>query len=262
MVRIISSLIILASLLGSGLDPLYAAANGRIVGTVTDASTGAPLPGANLFLDGTAIGAVSVLKGAYQIQRIPSGSFILKIRFVGYKGKEVPVNIAEDESKNINIKLEYDVLKGETVTITAQAEGQVAAINQQLRSNTITNVVSAERIMELPDANAAESVGRLPGVSILRTKAGHRIVMNDNDELVIFAHGGDQAEIRLTRQGEVIIKAQKIKLGSDSASEPLVLGNAFLQFFNTHTHPTGVGPSGPPAQPMTPSQLSTKHSTE
>ncbi|HPN36735.1 MAG TPA: TonB-dependent receptor [bacterium] len=178
MVRIISSLIILASLLGIGLNPLYAAANGRIVGTVTDASTGAPLPGANLFLDGTAIGAVSDLKGAYQIQRIPSGSFILKIRFVGYKGKEVPVTIAEDETKNINIKLEYDVLKGETVTITAQAEGQAAAINQQLRSNTITNVVSAERIMELPDANAAESVGRLPGVSILRSGGeGNRVVI-------------------------------------------------------------------------------------
>lgn len=119
--------------------------------------------------------------------------------------------------------------------------------------------LASETGSELPTSEGAKAAA---GISILRTKAGHRIVMNDDDELVIFAHGGDQAEIRLTRQGEVIIKAQKIKLGSDSASEPLVLGNAFLQFFNTHTHPTGVGPSGPPAQPMTPSQLSTKHSTE
>ena len=40
-----------------------------------------------------------------------------------------------------------------------QAMGQNAAINQQLASNSITNVVSAARIQELPDANAAESVG-------------------------------------------------------------------------------------------------------
>jgi hypothetical protein len=101
-----------------------------------------------------------------------------------------------------------------------------------------------------------------PGVSILRTKAGHRIVMDDDGGIVIFANGNDKAEVRLTQSGDVVIKAQKIKLGSDAATEPLVLGNTFLQYFNTHTHPTGVGPSGPPTPPMTPAQLSTKVTTE
>lgn len=101
-----------------------------------------------------------------------------------------------------------------------------------------------------------------PEISILRTSAGHRIVMDDGGEIVILANGNDKAEIRLNKAGEVIIKAQKIKLGSDAATEPLVLGNTFLQYFNSHTHPTGVGPSGPPTPPMTPSQLSTKNLTE
>jgi len=35
-----------------------------------------------------------------------------------------------------------------------------------------------------------------------------------------------------------------------------------MQLFNSHTHPTGVGPSGPPAQPMMGSHLSTKSFTE
>ncbi|MCB0747682.1 MAG: TonB-dependent receptor, partial [Ignavibacteriae bacterium] len=59
-------------------------------------------------------------------------------------------------------------VEGETVVITAQASGQNEAINQQLSSIQIKNVVSMARIQELPDANAAESVGRLPGVSIIR----------------------------------------------------------------------------------------------
>jgi uncharacterized protein involved in type VI secretion and phage assembly len=112
---------------------------------------------------------------------------------------------------------------------------------------------------ELPTSEGTKAG---PAVSILRTAAGHRIVMDDDGEIVILAHGGDQAEIRLTRQGEVIVKAAKIKLGSDGATEPLVLGNTFLQYFNAHTHPTGVGPSGPPTPPMTPGQLSTKGFTE
>lgn len=100
-----------------------------------------------------------------------------------------------------------------------------------------------------------------PGLLVIRTRAGHRITLDDEGETVIIANGADNAEIRLTRQGEVIIKASKIKLG-ESATEPLVLGQSFMQLFNTHTHPTGVGPSGPPASPMTPSQLSQKNTTE
>ena len=100
-----------------------------------------------------------------------------------------------------------------------------------------------------------------PGHLVLKTKAGHRLAFDDNGEIVILANGNDKTEIRLTSAGEVVITADKIKLGS-SATEPLVLGEAFKALFNSHTHPTGVGPSGPPVQPLTPAQLSTKSSTE
>lgn len=121
------------------------------------------------------------------------------------------------------------------------------------------NDLASETGSEVPTSEGAKAG---PGMSILRTKAGHRIVMDDDGGLVILAHGSDKAEIRLTQAGDVIVKAEKIKLGSDAATEPLVLGNAFMQYFNTHTHPTGVGPSGPPAAPMTTAQLSTKATTE
>jgi TonB-dependent receptor len=62
-----------------------------------------------------------------------------------------------------------DVLIGEEVVVTSQMMGQISAINQQRTSNTIINVVSGEKIQELPDVNAAEVMGRMPGVSILRS---------------------------------------------------------------------------------------------
>jgi uncharacterized protein involved in type VI secretion and phage assembly len=100
-----------------------------------------------------------------------------------------------------------------------------------------------------------------PGRHVLRTRAGHRICLDDDGGVVILAAGDDKAEIRLTTNGEVVIKAGTIKLG-ESASEALVRGDSFRTLFNSHTHPTGVGPSGPPAQPMQPSHLSTKVTTE
>ena len=60
-------------------------------------------------------------------------------------------------------------LAAKKVVISAQALGQAAAINQQLSSNTIVNVVSEQKIQELSDANAAEAIGRLPGVALQRS---------------------------------------------------------------------------------------------
>ncbi|MBN2410224.1 TonB-dependent receptor [candidate division KSB1 bacterium] len=178
MLHKILTLFLVLSIVIFCVPKVFAASSGTIVGVIKDEVTGDPLPGANVFIEGTAIGSASDLKGHYQISRVPPGSFTLKVTYIGYRDKRVPFKITLGETKTIDVELIFDVVEGETVTITAQAEGQVAAINQQLRSNTIKNIVSAERIMELPDANAAESVGRLPGISILRSGGeANRIVI-------------------------------------------------------------------------------------
>lgn len=69
----------------------------------------------------------------------------------------------------VEVELDFQIVEGEVITITAQVESQVQAINQEFGSNTISNVVSSSRIKEIPDVNAAESIGRLPGVSISRS---------------------------------------------------------------------------------------------
>ncbi len=119
--------------------------------------------------------------------------------------------------------------------------------------------LASESGSELPTDGDKTPAGK--GRSVLRTRAGHHLVFDDDGEVVVIAHGGGKAEIRLTKEGEIVIKAEKIKLG-DGASKALVLGDDFQQLFNQHTHPTGVGPSGPPTQPMSSSHLSRKAFTE
>jgi TonB-dependent receptor len=68
------------------------------------------------------------------------------------------------------------------VVITAQVLGQTKAINQQLNADAIANFVSADRIKELPDVNAAEAISRLPGVAINRDGGeGSKIVVRGLD---------------------------------------------------------------------------------
>ncbi|MDZ7331338.1 MAG: TonB-dependent receptor [candidate division KSB1 bacterium] len=159
-------MVILAILL---TGKLYAA-HGVIKGRVVDSATGDPLPGTNVWIKGTNVGAASDLKGYYTIANVPPGEYTLRVSYIGYETQELPVMVKAGETVVKDISLVYgQVLRGETVVVTAQASGQYTAINQQLASNTIANIVSKARIQELPDVNAAESIGRLPGVSIQRS---------------------------------------------------------------------------------------------
>ena len=149
-----------------GEDPKGAS---TIHGWVRDSRSGAALPGATVLLKGTSLGASTDLDGRYSIADIPAGSYTVRTSYVGYKSREEKVRIESGSNITLDVRLEAVGLRGKEVVVTAQASGQNAAINQQLASQNIVNVVSAARIQELPDANAAESVGRLPGVYVLRS---------------------------------------------------------------------------------------------
>ncbi len=160
-------------LLGSsclfGLDE-----SGQISGTVKDLTTGAALPGASIWLKGTSFGASTNLNGLYVIPRVPPGSYTLVVRFIGYVGKEIEVEVKPGSTLEQNSSLLAQAVEGQEVVVTVQRKGQEAAINQQLSANTITSVVSAEKIHELPDASAAAALARLPGVSL---QSGDEVVV-------------------------------------------------------------------------------------
>lgn len=145
------------------------AENTNIEGYVKDSKTGEPLFGANVILVGTSMGAATDMYGKYVIKNVIEGSFTVRASYIGYKQYETKITVHSGKGQKLDFKLDAVSSELKDVVVTAQAAGQNAAINQQLASNQIVNVVSAAKIQELPDANAAESVGRLPGVSVTRS---------------------------------------------------------------------------------------------
>lgn len=150
-----------------GAAPIFA--QGTIFGEVTDANDGETLVGVSLLFVGTSQGTITDINGKYIKRNVAAGVYEMRISYVGYETKIIEFSIQEDERLELNIELTPVSITGEEVQVTAQAMGQVAAINQQRTSETILNVVSEEKIKELPDANAAESIGRLSGVSLIRS---------------------------------------------------------------------------------------------
>ena len=155
-----------------------AAQSGTIAGEIVDEQTDGSLPGATVRIDGTLHGTAADLEGRFRLSGVAAGPVTLIVSYVGYNAKEVPVEVTAGDRVNVTIALNAEVVRGEEVIITAQLAGQTQAINTQLSSNTIVNVVSPERIQELPDQNAAEAVGRLPGVAIQRNAGeGTKVVI-------------------------------------------------------------------------------------
>jgi TonB-dependent receptor len=150
------------------LQPVLAQGSGSIKGKVVDSQTGDPLIGANVVLQSTSLGAAADLEGRFNIRNVSPGKWTVKVSYIGYVAVTQEMTVVENEAAQLDFRLNPQAITGETVVITAQARGQNSAINQQLASNTISNIVAADRIKELPDANAAESIGRLPGISIDR----------------------------------------------------------------------------------------------
>ena len=146
----------------------YGQGSAGISGVVTDKATGETLPGASVFIEGTSIGTATNEEGEYKIPRVPAGSYVLVVTYIGYQEVKTDITVA-GEDVVLNIEIEFAVVEGEEVVVTAQAEGQMAAINQQISAVTIKNVVSADKIQDIPDVNAAESVARLPGISLVRS---------------------------------------------------------------------------------------------
>ena len=175
MKNILSNYYIIAIYITSSL--LYSQ-SASISGTVKDNLNGDKLIGANVFIQGTSLGAATANNGQYQINNVGLGTYTVKVSYIGYQSKEIEITLSEVMNYVQDFNLNYTTVEGKTVVVTAQAKGQMDAINRQLKAKSIKNIVSSDRIQELPDANAAESVARIPGVSIRREGGeGNKVII-------------------------------------------------------------------------------------
>ena len=150
----------------------------NITGYIKDAANGNPLAGANVIIVGTSIGTAADGNGKYKIANVNAGDYIVKAAYIGYLESIDSLSIVGDKNIELDFNLNYTTIEGKEVIVTAQAKGQMDAINKQLNAKSIVNIVSSDRIQELPDANAAETVARVPGVTIKREGGeGNKVII-------------------------------------------------------------------------------------
>ena len=158
--KIIAALILSATIFSSN-------AQSMVSGVVKDAA-GNALPFASIIIKGTTTGTATDLNGEYRLP-LKAGTYTFEASFLGYKKKEQVVVVVDKKNIIVNFSLELESIMGKEVTITGMMLGQKAAISSQLNAAGIVNAVSEKQIQELPDANAGDALGRLPGISLKRS---------------------------------------------------------------------------------------------
>jgi TonB-dependent receptor len=157
-------IITLLLLLIIGQAGIYAQnSSGHLVrGTVKDKLSKETLVGVAIVIEGTQKGTVTDIDGNFTLDA--GVESVLIFSYLGYVTERVFVN----NRTEINVEMEADISTLGEVQVYAQLLGQREALSRQVNALGIVNVVSADRMSELPDVNAAEAIGRLPGVSINR----------------------------------------------------------------------------------------------
>jgi outer membrane receptor protein involved in Fe transport len=139
---------------------LFSGTTGKIVGTAKDAGTGEPLPGVNVIIDGTSMGAATDIDGTYYIIGIPPGEYTLIAMYISYRETRVTdVEVNVDKTTTINFELEPETLElSESIEVVAQRP----LVKKDLTSTEA--VIDKEMIEALPVQELSEVVNLQAGV--------------------------------------------------------------------------------------------------
>ena len=150
------------------LLPATVFAQESISGTVRNGE-GESLPGATVTIEGTNRGRVTNNRGWFRFQNIEPGQYNVQVRYLGYKDMDKQITVETGTSLVLEFRLVADVAELDKVTVYGKlTRGQAKALNDQKNAPNIRNVVSSEIFSRYPDVSAAETVQRLPGISITR----------------------------------------------------------------------------------------------
>lgn len=160
----------------------WAQGTGKLAGTVVDASTNDPIPGANITVEGTIRGATTNVDGEFFVLNLPIGTYTVKVTTIGFETQNVTgVTIASEQTTELNIRLKETVLEGQEVTITAERD----VVKRDVASTVRT--VDTREITELPVTQFSDALARQAGVvgsgTNLHIRGGRR------DEILFLVDG-------------------------------------------------------------------------
>ena len=138
---------------------LWAGSTGKIMGRVTDATTGKPLVGVNVFINELNLGAAADLDGQFYILNVPVGIYTVQAQYIGYSGMEITeVKVNADLTTPLDIELSSEIIQSsETVVVVAKR----ALVQKDLTASRRT--LTSDDLADMPVASVEGAVSLSAG---------------------------------------------------------------------------------------------------
>ena len=177
---------------------VFSATTGKVIGTVVDKTTGEALPGANVTIEGTNLGAATNVQGGFIILNIPPGMYSVRASFIGYETVTISnVRISVDLTTEVSFEMPTETIEVESISITAERP----LVNKN--STNETHIMTADDIQNMPVRSYAGVVSTASGVVGARAQMYVRGGRADEMALDLILEnllGGNLAEVPGRRQ--------------------------------------------------------------
>jgi TonB-linked SusC/RagA family outer membrane protein len=133
---------------------------GTVRGTVTDQTTGQPLPATQVIIEGTSLGTITSETGTYLIPGVPVGTHTVEARRIGYATRsEEEVQVGAGQTATVNFSLHVTALSLDEVVVTGVSDPT------SIRRVPFTVGQVGEDELQVPAPNAISSLqGKISGV--------------------------------------------------------------------------------------------------
>jgi hypothetical protein len=148
---------------------------GIISGVVKDPA-GAVLQGAKIGMQPQIRPITTDGQGEFTVTDVTPGTYAVTISYVGFAPYNGSVTVVAGQSAHVDAVLKVANANDEVVVTAERLHGEAEAINRTLAAENILQVLPADVIVSLPNANIADALGRMASVTIERDEGEGKYV--------------------------------------------------------------------------------------
>ena len=198
------ALVGLLALLATAASPVAAqVTTGKLTGVVTDAQTGEPLAGVQVYLEGTGRGALTAENGRYFIVNVPPGVYVVIAELIGYQTYRVEnVQISIDQTRVVDYELTPQAIAVEEIRVEAEATPLI-----RLDATSSLNTTTGAELDALPVSSVEEALTLQQGF----------LEVPENTNILAFVdtrRGVNPIRIRGGRSGETLTLVDGIPINN------------------------------------------------
>ena len=107
-------------------------------------------------------------QGEFLIPNLAPGDYKVEISYIGFTNLEIPVTVKAGETARVDAKLAVSLSQQVIVTAERPRAGRRIHQPHSRGNDNLLQVLPAEVITSLPNANVADALGRLPSITLER----------------------------------------------------------------------------------------------